>query len=862
MPSGLDIRIDTVLTDRTETVRVDGTLTFATGTDTLLLVDTLVASPSGTFRMGTPEQPIEQGVTARVMVTDGGPIDRAKDPMAIGRGLVLHGRTEIHGSAKTPFAEVAIAPVKGDIQLLLAESPLGWARGDELVIAGSRPDGTGDEAAVIADIAGAAITLAGPVRLDHPGPRPGLNVHVANLTRNAVVESESDEIERRGHMMFMHTTDVEIANAGFYRLGRTNKAEPLQDRFVDTGAPAVCVDTRLQVNVRGRYSVHFHRAGVVDKPAASVRGSVATDNPGWAFVNHSSHVNFVDNVAYGVDGAAFSTEAGDEIGSFLGNISIRSHGSGDAPVERQGTQDFGHAGDGFWFQGDGVRVEGNIATGATGAGFIFYSESLVEPHSGRVWFPAQNLPFDTGGLDFVPVVQVPILMFRGNEAYGSVIGARTYYHRTGVTLGPDEQLAIMGKALGFPQSRIQYLTLWANADGYLSNYTIDTVFERMTIVGTGDEGVGFDASNVYNRGVHRYVDFDVTGHEVGIILSLAGEVSINGGRFDNGEVNVLVHEPRQADRRVSIAGNIEFAGNGVRVAAVARPESIADSADEWFLLTDRILLDFGSHTGRQLFFPEQRADSVLYPSDPGDIEPENPGPRVARRFIGLTNAELRDRFGGSFGGSFATHDAIATSGLIGLVGSPAPDPGPIATADDQLIDLIDEELDDLAGEEGFDLGTQIFPATTSLEAGCSEDEGQEEDEELIEACQELREDVGAGTADTDLFRECAELFDELEGEDEEELAELIARCDELVDGDRENADISQLCEELFGEPHGQDDERHQDELTELRAELDSLNRAELSELVADCDEAADGEELDDDPEFAAECAIVRKVAAA
>ena len=338
-----------------------------------------------------------------------------------------------------------------------------------------------DEAAVIADIAGAAITLAGPVRLDHPGPRPGLNVHVANLTRNAVVESESesesesDEIERRGHMMFMHTTDVEIANAGFYRLGRTNKAEPLQDRFVDTGAPAVCVDTRLQVNVHGRYSVHFHRAGVVDKPAASVRGSVATDNPGWAFVNHSSHVNFVDNVAYGVDGAAFSTEAGNEIGSFLGNISIRSHGSGDAPVERQGTQDFGHAGDGFWFQGGGVRVEGNIATGATGAGFIFYSESLVEPHSGRVWFPAQNLPFDTGGLDFVPVVQVPILMFRGNEAYGSVIGARTYYHRTGVTLGPDEQLAIMGKALGFPQSRIQDLTLWA-------------VFERDDDRGDGGRG--------------------------------------------------------------------------------------------------------------------------------------------------------------------------------------------------------------------------------------------------------------------------------------------------------------------------------------------------------------------------------------
>ena len=156
----------------------------------------------------------------------------------------------------------------------------------------------------------------------------------------------------------------------------------------------MCVPTDLdEPNVRGRYSVHFHRAGVVDTPAASVRGSVATDNPGWAYVNHSSNVDFVGNVAYDVDGAAFNTESGDEIGSFVDNISIRSHGTGGAPVDRQFLHDFGHAGHGFWFQGPGVTVEGNVATGATGAGFIFYSESLVEPHAGRVWFPAANLPF-------------------------------------------------------------------------------------------------------------------------------------------------------------------------------------------------------------------------------------------------------------------------------------------------------------------------------------------------------------------------------------------------------------------------------------------------------------------------------------
>src|SRR6185436_16198641 len=94
-----------------------------------------------------------------------------------------------------------------------------------------------------------------------------------------------------------------------------------------------------------------------------VRGCVATHSPGWGFVNHSSNVDIDDNVTFNVAGSGFVTEAGDEVGSFRHNLAVRSKGSGDDEDSRRKLQDFGHEGDGFWFQGGGVIVEDNIATG-------------------------------------------------------------------------------------------------------------------------------------------------------------------------------------------------------------------------------------------------------------------------------------------------------------------------------------------------------------------------------------------------------------------------------------------------------------------------------------------------------------------
>ena len=113
--------------------------------------------------------------------------------------------------------------------------------------------------------------------------------------------------------------------------------------------------------------------------------------PGWGYVNHSGYVDFVDNVAYNVNGAAFVTEVGDEIGSFRRNLAIGSTGSGYAMESRLEIQDFGHQGDGFWFQGSGISVTDNVAAGNEGNGFVFFSRGLIEGGVTKQ-FVSANLP--------------------------------------------------------------------------------------------------------------------------------------------------------------------------------------------------------------------------------------------------------------------------------------------------------------------------------------------------------------------------------------------------------------------------------------------------------------------------------------
>ena len=713
VPAGLTVTVDAVFAAELKTLRVDGTLRFDPTTTTELRVDTLVSALGSRVEIGTPDSPVQPDATARIVFADLGEIDPAVDPRQLGRGAIFHGTTRIHGAAKTSFASLATPPRAGDTTLELAAAPQGWQVGDRLVVAGTRADATGEETVTVTGIAGATVSFDQPLRYDHLPPRADLAVHVANLTRNVVFSSENPSLSRRGHVMFMHNPDVQVAHAAFNDLGRTNKLEILDPPYFDEEGEFVEGTGR---NATGRYSVHFHRTGIDGGMApATVTGSVVAGNPGWGFVNHSSHVDFTDNVAYDVTGAAFNTEAGDEIGSFVGNLAIKMHGSREEPQARQVHGDFGHAGDGFWLQGPGVRVENNIVSGATGSGLILYAEALFQDGLGITTFAAANLPDPTAaeGAENVPVTLAPLAAFSGNTAYGSELGAQIYYHRTFIVIEEEQEPQA---ALQFQPSVMEDLQLWGNANGMRINYTVDTIFRNIEIIGPADGlgDTGFDALNFYNRGTHRYENLQIEGYEVGFSVPRSGVVTVDGGRFDN-LVDFMITEPRQLGRRLLFTGDIAFGDletgvvNGETIERMhfemdANQRPAADSANEHYFLDDQVLLDFGPYAGEQLYFFQQQADHVLFSEMPVQLTPDEPGPEVGEEIIGLTNAEIQELLRLAVGGAIAPADAVEVERIIGLLGSPATnlpplDPNPLPTADEDAPAEPDEPAVDEPADE-------------------------------------------------------------------------------------------------------------------------------------------------------------------
>ena len=391
--AGHTVVFDTVQEDRTEWVRVDGTLQFDHTVDTHLYVETLVVGMYGELIIGTEANPIGadgSGVTARITIADAGEaFDHSVDIEELGRGIISMGRVEMHGADVTSYGKLAVEAVAGDTEFVFDGLQDNWNIGDRLVVTGN-----GIYADEIVTITGITQNDAGQTVVsfdkdpategvqgltsNHTTPDGyGLGHYVANVERSVVIESEnSDIIDRRGHIMFMNNQNVVIENVAFNELGRTDKGKLINDVSTDADGNRV-----PGTNVRARYPVHFHEAGVsTDATPGHVEGSVVFGSPGWGFVNHGSYVNMIDNVSYNVKGAAFVGEFGNERGTFTRNLAIRTYGgTGNwrSPlIERQPLFDHGFAGHGFWLHSASISVIDNIAAGSGESGFAYWGKGV------------------------------------------------------------------------------------------------------------------------------------------------------------------------------------------------------------------------------------------------------------------------------------------------------------------------------------------------------------------------------------------------------------------------------------------------------------------------------------------------------
>lgn len=708
IPVSMTVTVDGVVPHDFKTIRIDGTLRFDPSVDTEIRVDTLVSAPSGRLEVGTAAQPIAPNVTARVIFADDGPIDTTWDPAQLSRGAILMGATEMYGAAKTGWTTLARHPRAGETTLVLTEVPVGWQPGDELVVAATDPaDPTSDEQVRIVSIDGSTITLATPLERDHIAPAPDLAVHVANLTRNIQFSSANTDIPRRGHMMFMHTLQADVNYASFTHLGRTNKRVPLDDFFfpeLDDGPTIPGPAT----NIRGRYSIHFHRGGhAPGSTPARVRGSVVMDDPGWAYVNHSSNVDFISNVSYRVVGGAYQTEAGDEIGSFVNNIALHTvnpdfpllQGEGASfPDLREDRQDFAFQGDGFWLHGGGVRVVGNVVAGASGHAYIYWPEGLIEPNRGPMQFDVANIPNGhlLGDRETIEVWWVPIAAFENNTGYAATKGLETYYLHT-TFLNPDDGFEALPQAYTDQMhSTFDGLTLWnmrMKAIGF--NFTERVTVRNARLVGNGDPKViGIEGDHFHNLHSYRFENLTIEGFGVGLEVPTQGEIVVEGGTFGN-LTDFVVRNPQLGGRNL-VFRNISF-GDPPAVATSDTPPQrahfrmapnftlsgeVQDGIEDsdvgkhplFFLMPDRITLDFGPYQGQGLYFDEQRADFTPMTEEDAQL-PESDVAAVPAEYVGLTNQQLIERFGLSFGGALLPGDAAPAPNIVGgQVGTAAPPP--------------------------------------------------------------------------------------------------------------------------------------------------------------------------------------------
>jgi hypothetical protein len=713
-------------------IRDDGLLRFDPTVNTRLLVDTMIVEPWGQFEMGTATTPIDAGHTARVIFADReiglNPSQqeafeaarRDWDPLEFSLGLISHGQVNIYGAPVTSDVLAPGALAVGATSVNLGTTaPTGWKVGDRLIVTGdtatNAQDVNQDEQVAIAGINGGIVTFSAPMKYLHVAG----TAYIADVTRNAVFESETvDIIARRGHTMFMHSPNVHIDGAGFYGLGRTDKRTPIDDpvQVPDTDHPGKMTTdvlskdinkehpelghrilvpvldaagnqvknpdgtikleiARTGLNPRGRYAVHFHRTGVdPGDGAATVTDIAVVDSPGWGIVNHSSNVDVSYNVVFNAVGAAYVTEAGDELGTFDHNIAIHSQGSGNGIDSRKNVQDFGHEGDGFWLQGGNVSVTNNVVTGQRHSGYVFFPVGLDQKGLGVTTIDATNLvdPSWAKGKATVAVGDVPLRQFQGNIALACSDGFESWFSLLNVTDGR--------------RTVVQDFTVAYTRDGgVFTPYTNDLTLKNVLLAGdvNNPHGTAFARNNVTRNIIYDHVH--AGGWAVGIDAPVNGSNTILGGTFNNLK-NILISTANSRDRTVAIndasaSDPIVFLDNLVAKDShgkitprqqfdVYLTSNFHPEQNDITRLFNRDVITMGTvtHNGQQLYYLEQAADFVPFDtSKPGLVQSF-----VPQELRNKTNQQLWDQYGLAVGNIVAPASATASDPKINaLIGPPS-----------------------------------------------------------------------------------------------------------------------------------------------------------------------------------------------
>ena len=494
VPDGRRVTYDAVSNAAIDCLALRGRLDFAAGASTRLTVGTMLVHPSGHLSMGEAGREIGGDAVAEIVIANR-PIDRSADPEQWGAGLIVLGRFDARGSARTAFVRLAAEPAAGTTVLALARAVTGWRAGDRVVVPDTRqiaPDNwfnpnyaLDHDVRTIASVAsdGLSVTLDAPLAHAHAGARDAdgtptvladgtrLLPHAANLTRSVVIRSQ-DPSGTRGHVLLTDQAAVDVRGVAFVGLGRT-RAAPLDSAPAGGGT-----------NQIGRYPVHFHHLRGPANPTNTGYQYVFVDNvvessEKWPIAIHGTHFGLVeDNVVYHGMGAGISLENGSEtenlirrnfVADIIGTVNPRNSGPGEANGETPGS-----GGECIWGAGFNNRFVDNVVSGCrnpnqqivSGVGFKFITPAALATAKNPK-FRGADMTDPGQTIDVAPQRQ-PLLEFRGNEVYGlAAVGLTTWQ------LGTDGYAVNDGQG----ESLVRDFRVWHTYDGAVWNYPAT----RMTI---------------------------------------------------------------------------------------------------------------------------------------------------------------------------------------------------------------------------------------------------------------------------------------------------------------------------------------------------------------------------------------------
>jgi G8 domain-containing protein len=608
IPANVTVTIDHIQNDPASSpkwVRVDGRLSVSTAVSTRFYVETLYITETGTFTIGGEAAPLPLGRTAEIIFTTTGPIDTSWDAEQMSRGLIAEGPVRIFGIQRTHAIAVTSDVAKGTQAMTLETAPLNWQPDDEIVLAGTyfrRAHEFQDELRQIGSLSGTSLTANAPYQYNHLHVTSGAmrpNFHVANLTRNVIFRSQSTEHwYDRGHIILMNR-DSQFYRAALIDLGRTDKRAPLDDFIVDGTGTHKQMNPALVINHRGRYALHVHKAGWTtpsSQPPIRVDGCVVKRTFGWAFVNHGSYVDIRRNVAYDFTGAGFVAEDGNEIGNFINNIAIRGHGDGEYlktrinfghPTRKQPLADFGFTGDGFWFNGPALTVNGAIANSCNGRGMVWHTTGAVDPKKADATYPYgryTSFPTDqivnvygpaattlqprvwNGNANEANISDLPILLSTNIQSYGNFIGFHLRFNNhdnvawyTEDPFNFDEQITPAPGQVGHQAvptrltETISNLTLWNDEEAIAIRYAANALWNGVTAINQLD----YDETQAVNPSIHpvhgteemfkldnmTFNGLTIDGWDIANFLELLSTNPNNGATVSDKGTNIVVNTP-------------------------------------------------------------------------------------------------------------------------------------------------------------------------------------------------------------------------------------------------------------------------------------------------------------------------------